>query len=327
MARQAPRRCSCGKIVPYGMKCECQIARDRARKAASDRNRPSARQRGYDRKWDTARAGFLAKHPLCRCGAKATVVDHIQPQRGDRTLFWDSTNWQPLCVRCHSSLKQSEEHRSGNDPLRHPFIDRPPTCPVTIVAGAPGSGKSTYVAERAGPDDLIIDMPTIMAKLAKAPLYQAPATYARDALEIRNKALRMLGEPNGYRRAWFITADPDPAARASWCRKLKASVVTMPATLEECIANIEADPRRAHCKAKHIELAKDWFAKNGHDLKAKASAFMKWRAQNTPENDEPEPFDEPDEHDFYADPGDRIRSKEIARRLIELDNVQAHDDD
>lgn len=63
MAVAAPRRCSCGKIVPYGMKCECQIARDRARKAASDRNRPSARDRGYSSKWDRARAGFLAKHP------------------------------------------------------------------------------------------------------------------------------------------------------------------------------------------------------------------------------------------------------------------------
>ncbi|MBN8916241.1 MAG: HNH endonuclease [Rhizobiales bacterium] len=281
MAEAAPRRCSCGKIVPYGMKCECQIARDRARKAANDRNRPSARDRGYSSKWDRARAGFLAKHPLCRCGAKATIVDHIRPHRGDVNLFWDRKNWQPLCVRCHSSAKQSEEHRSGSNALAHPFIDKPPTCPVTIVAGAPGSGKSTYVAERAGPDDIVIDVPTIMAKLAKAPLYQAPASYARDALEIRNKALRMLGEPNGYRRAWFVTADPDPAARATWCRKLKASVVTMPATLEECIANIEADPRRAHCKAKHIELAKDWFAKNRQDLKATASAFMKWRAQNT----------------------------------------------
>ena len=41
----------------------------------------------------------------------ATVVDHIKPHRGDRRLFWDSDNWQPLCAPHHSSTKQREEHR------------------------------------------------------------------------------------------------------------------------------------------------------------------------------------------------------------------------
>lgn len=284
MAFAAPRRCSCGKIVPYGVKCECQITRDRARKAKSDQYRPNARQRGYSTKWDKARAGFLLKHPMCSCGAKAVLVDHIRPHRGDSNLFWQRENWQALCVRCHSSRKQSEEHRSGSNPLAHPFIDRPPTCAVTIVAGAPGSGKSTYVAERAGPEDIIIDMPSIMAKLAGTALYEAPGSFAREALEIRNKALRMLGERNSYKRAWFITADPDPAARATWCKKLNARMITMPATLDECIAQIEADPRRAHCRDKHIELAKEWFTKNTEAVKGKASAFLDWRRSHTPAN-------------------------------------------
>ncbi|MCG8990866.1 HNH endonuclease [Laribacter hongkongensis] len=39
----------------------------------------------------------------------ATVVDHITPHRGDQRLFWDSSNWQPLCASCHSGAKQREE--------------------------------------------------------------------------------------------------------------------------------------------------------------------------------------------------------------------------
>jgi len=31
----------------------------------------------------------------------ATVVDHIIPHRGDETLFWDESNWQALCKKCH----------------------------------------------------------------------------------------------------------------------------------------------------------------------------------------------------------------------------------
>ncbi len=76
-------------------------------------------QRGYGYKWQQARAGYLAKHPLCvyceregRCTA-ATVVDHRIPHRGDMKLFWDSSLWQSLCAHCHSSTKQREEAATG----------------------------------------------------------------------------------------------------------------------------------------------------------------------------------------------------------------------
>ncbi len=31
----------------------------------------------------------------------AVLVDHIQPHKGDMTLFWRVDNWQPLCKECH----------------------------------------------------------------------------------------------------------------------------------------------------------------------------------------------------------------------------------
>lgn len=80
---------------------------DKVKKAEADRNRKSARERGYDTRWDKARKGYLFKHPLCaECLKKdiytpATVVDHIIPHRGDKKLFWDSSNWQPLCKHHH----------------------------------------------------------------------------------------------------------------------------------------------------------------------------------------------------------------------------------
>ncbi len=40
----------------------------------------------------------------------ASVVDHIEPHRGDSALFWDSGNWQALCKRCHDAHKQRQEH-------------------------------------------------------------------------------------------------------------------------------------------------------------------------------------------------------------------------
>lgn len=112
-----PRLCHCGRIVKHGLRCECQRKADRARKARHDANRPSARERGYNRAWETARAEYLLHHPHCRMCAEvgrttpATVVDHIKPHRHDKTLFWLRANWQPLCTRCHNSAKQRLERK------------------------------------------------------------------------------------------------------------------------------------------------------------------------------------------------------------------------
>ncbi|TPM61098.1 HNH endonuclease [Mesorhizobium sp. B2-2-4] len=105
-----PHLCNCGRVVAYGVRCECQRTATRERNARHDARRPSARERGYDAKWDRERAAYLYLHNTCRkCGREATTVDHIIPHRGDRSLFWNRSNWQPLCTSCHNSVKQRQE--------------------------------------------------------------------------------------------------------------------------------------------------------------------------------------------------------------------------
>jgi len=75
----------------------------------------SSTDKGYDGRWRKAKKKYLEAQPLCvRCmqvGAltRATVVDHIIPHRGDMILFWDETNWQPLCTRCHNRKTRVED--------------------------------------------------------------------------------------------------------------------------------------------------------------------------------------------------------------------------
>lgn len=81
----------------------------------ADMRRGSSSQRGYDGRWQKARRAWLARHPLCACCEAngyvqpAEVVDHVVPHKGDRDLFWDSDNWQPLCAWCHNAVKQPIE--------------------------------------------------------------------------------------------------------------------------------------------------------------------------------------------------------------------------
>lgn len=106
-----------------------------ADRQAHDSRRGSASSRGYGHAWQKARDAFLRDKPLCAEHAKqgrsvaAQVVDHIKAPRlneardsGDAeqlaaaySLFWSRTNWQPLCKRCHDSIKQREE-KSGRTP-------------------------------------------------------------------------------------------------------------------------------------------------------------------------------------------------------------------
>lgn len=84
----------------------------------------------YGRRWAKARKIFLASHPLCTMCKQmgqitvATVVDHIQPHRGNQKLFWDTSNWQPLCKHCHDAHKHSLEMTGklrGNDTSGNPL--------------------------------------------------------------------------------------------------------------------------------------------------------------------------------------------------------------
>ena len=76
----------------------------------------TAAQRGYGHRWQRERAKFLREHPLCAAcqregrTVRAEVVDHVIPHRGDQTLFWDRTNWGPLC-RPHHDEKTKREQR------------------------------------------------------------------------------------------------------------------------------------------------------------------------------------------------------------------------
>ncbi|WAJ30957.1 HNH endonuclease [Antarcticirhabdus aurantiaca] len=114
MPARAPRICGqCGGVHQPGDRCAKADVSTRARKAKADAKRPSARARGYDGEWEKARADYLAAYPSCRrCGAPATLVDHIVPIRNAPDRRLDRTNFQALCTPCHSSWKQAKERNT-----------------------------------------------------------------------------------------------------------------------------------------------------------------------------------------------------------------------
>ncbi len=118
MPYAAPRPCThpgCSALVHGGSRCPKHPYVMQRRAAAREYNKWYKTAR-----WRKNRASFLARNPLCvKHYAKgqmvpATVVDHKIPHKGDETLFWDQTNWQGMCTRCHNQKTAKQDGGYGN---------------------------------------------------------------------------------------------------------------------------------------------------------------------------------------------------------------------
>jgi 5-methylcytosine-specific restriction protein A len=95
------------------------VTHTKAKRKQSSIRRGSAHERGYGIRWQVARVAHIREHPLCvRCQAKgvttaANVVDHIEPHKGDQTLFWNRDNWMSLCKPCHDRKTATEDGGFG----------------------------------------------------------------------------------------------------------------------------------------------------------------------------------------------------------------------
>jgi 5-methylcytosine-specific restriction protein A len=223
-------------------------------------------------------------------------VDHILAIN-DGGDAWDGENLQSLCRSCHSKKTQSDNRagrtvsRCGADgwPLdpRHvanggdgrlsaeykaellPDL-KPSRIPLTIVTGPPGSGKSTYIRQHAGPDDLLICLDAIMQTISGLPEHHTHRRWLKPALAERNRLLRALHEDPQWPAAWFVVSAADPAERRAWQQKLGGTLVVMDTALDECLRRIHTDPTRAGQTERMATAATLWWQRNPHLSRTRA---------------------------------------------------------
>lgn len=107
---------ACSNLVQSGYCDACKA------KGCGKDARPSAAARGYDGKWAKASKAYLRAHPIAvdwfgtHQGRlyPAECVDHIIPHRGDKTLFWDRSNWQGLTKADHDRKTAMEDGGFGH---------------------------------------------------------------------------------------------------------------------------------------------------------------------------------------------------------------------
>lgn len=223
---------------------------------AQAKNRPNAATRGYCSKAHKLWRQTVLTVNAFQCQACGVVcdstdakrvphADHITPiaEGGDR---YDLSNGQTLCASCHSKKTTQENKKSKpfNAVALYPDWLQPALAPVTLVAGAPGSGKSFYIKQNAKPTDLIIDLDIIASEqqglaVGSHGWNRGGGGMAR-ALRERNKRLKNLSTTN--RRAWFVSGEPKAHRREWWAVTLGCDVVVIETPARLCEQRINKRP-------------------------------------------------------------------------------------
>jgi 5-methylcytosine-specific restriction protein A len=203
--------------------------------------------RGYGWQWQKLRLVVMQQEPLCRfCKDRGLVrpaeeVDHIDGNSHNN----DRDNLRPLCRTCHLQ-RTARDQAFGKYQWRPDWL-RPSTIPLTIVCGAPASGKTTYVQRHRNNADLVIDLDVIASGLAGAPLHGWDRErWLTPAIRARNEMLGDIGRPTDrWPRAWLIISEPKPDNRQWWADRMKPGrIVVLETPPAECIVRARRDSDR-----------------------------------------------------------------------------------
>lgn len=119
----APRKpCRiCGQLS-NGAYCETHLRKKqesiKVERIKYDNERGTAASRGYDSRWQRYSKQYRLNNPLCVMCEKegrltlADCVDHITPVNGPNDpLFYEVSNHQSLCNKCHNVKSEAEGNR------------------------------------------------------------------------------------------------------------------------------------------------------------------------------------------------------------------------
>jgi len=133
---------------------------------------------------------------------------------------------------------------------------------LTVVSGAPCSGKTTFVLENAKADDVVIDLDRIAVALTVGVVEghdfskacKAIARSARDAA--KRKALEYASNDRGF-TVWLIESSPAPSA-VSLYRQIGAKFVVCNPGLDVCLERLKDRP--VHNRMEMDKVIREWYA-------------------------------------------------------------------
>jgi len=209
-----------------------------------DSKRESSVKRGYGGNWPKLKLNYLSNNPTCeeckrngRDAVAASMVDHIIPLKKGGTH--DPENLQSLCDPCHTKKTMNE--------------DALPKSNITIIAGPPGSGKTTLAEKNFVKGfDIIIDHDRIYSAISMLPMYEKPVEmydYVRSAIEgLYYRLEHPKPRKKPIRHAWIVAGLPKKSEREELVKRFNANLVILEKSVNDCIYQVQQGnmPERAN---------------------------------------------------------------------------------
>ena len=173
----------------------------------------------------------------------------------DSDTVYGRDNLQVLCADCHNKIH--DRFKKYLEEKRLLKIERK----VYIIAGAPMSGKTTYVEDAATKFDLIIDLDKIFHAISINQLYDKPAELTTAVFVIRDVLYDMIRTRGGkHHDSYIISGRPLPELERL-TKQLSAELIIIESSEEECLTRLDRDIN-GRDKDLWKNFISDWFEIN-----------------------------------------------------------------
>jgi len=135
---------------------------------------------------------------------------------------------------------------------------------IQVIAGAPGSGKTTYVAQHAQAGDLIVDVDALYHAMSGLAWYDKPQSLLKYVLAARDGVLDKLARSPAI-NAWIVAEAPTLAERNRLRDRFDAQVTVMETPAFDCLLRISADERRKEQLQEWIPRVQSWWQRYEKD--------------------------------------------------------------
>lgn len=210
------------------------------------------------RQWNTFRMMLIAERgPICaHChriiSRSIDIIGHhnteLTPENvGDYSISLNPEKVELVCRDCHDK----EHKRFGYE--NHDRL-------VHLVYGPPLSGKSTFVQQAKGHQDIVIDINLLFSAVTGLPEYDKPDALLPMVRGIEKQLLDNIRTRFGrWHNAWIVGGYADKYQRERLVEDAGAELIFCEATLDECLSRLRMDERLRYRQGEYDGYIRRWF--------------------------------------------------------------------
>lgn len=176
-------------------------------------------------------------------------IKELTPQNvNDVNISLNPRNILLIHHQCHNTIHERFGHSTEQK--------------VTIVYGAPLSGKTSYVRAHKKHSDLVLDLDELYQAITLLPAYDKPQELSGNVFQLRDCLLDQIKTRTGkWSQAWIIGGYPLNTERERLAQQMNAEVIFIEATEQECLSRLNNDLDKLPFRNEWQRYIHEWFLK------------------------------------------------------------------